>query len=228
MESPGMTLPTELTIHGLYSFLGSAVYWPLPLVLWPVPFGLLFWAVFLWARASERKVLLPERPERNSNGPAVDFDKGSWPIINHGWRLVRFVALVIAFTTPPWVDGTARIALNGCGLLLMIGGALLRQHCIKMLGNHFTYKVKVADDSQIIQSGIYRWVRHPSYTGGMLYNLGLALALTNWQATALVVGVMIVMYAYRVRVEESALLKMHSVSYGNYMQSTKRFVPYVF
>jgi protein-S-isoprenylcysteine O-methyltransferase Ste14 len=88
--------------------------------------------------------------------------------------------------------------------------------------------VKVADDSQIIQSGIYRWVRHPSYTGGMLYNLGLALALTNWQATALVVGVMIVMYAYRVRVEESALLKMHSVSYGNYMQSTKRFVPYVF
>jgi protein-S-isoprenylcysteine O-methyltransferase Ste14 len=39
---------------------------------------------------------------------------------------------------------------------------------------------------------------------------------------------MIVMYAYRVRVEESALLKMHSVSYGNYMQSTKRFVPYVF
>lgn len=220
-----MTLPTELSIHELYSFLGSAIYWPLPLVLWPVPVGLLFWVVFLWARAGERKVLLPERP---SSGPTVDFDKGSWPIINHGWRLVRLAALVVAFITPPWVDGMARLALYGVGLLLMISGALLRQHCIKMLGDHFTYKVKVSDDSEIIQRGIYRWVRHPSYTGGMLYNLGIGLALTNWQSAALVVVGMIVMYAYRVRVEESALLKMHSASYGNYMQHTKRFVPYVF
>jgi len=220
-----MTLPTEFSIQELYSFFNSAIYWPLPLVLWPVPIGLLFWVVFLWARASERKCLLPERAP---DGRTTDFDKGSWPLINHGWRLVRLAALVAAFITPPWADGAARVALYGGGLLLMISGALLRQHCIKTLGDHFTYKVKVSDDSEIIQRGIYRWVRHPSYTGGMLYNLGIALALTNWQGTALVIAGMIVMYAYRVRVEESALLKVHGGSYGHYMQNTKRFVPFVF
>ena len=43
---------------------------------------------------------------------------------------------------------------------------LLRQHCLKMLGDHFTYDVRVSEKSQIIKRGIYRWVRHPSYTGG--------------------------------------------------------------
>jgi protein-S-isoprenylcysteine O-methyltransferase Ste14 len=220
-----MTLPTEFTIPELYAHLASAIYWPLPLVFWPIPIGLLFWIVFLWARASERKCLVPER---GSNEPAVDFDRGSWPIINHGWRLVRLAALVVAFVTPPWADGAARMALYACGLALMISGALLRQHCIKTLGDHFTYKVKVSDHSEIIQRGIYRWVRHPSYTGGMLYNLGIGLALTNWQSAAFIVVGMLVMYAYRVRVEESALLMRHHASYRSYMQNTKRFVPYVF
>lgn len=220
-----MTLPIELPIREMYMYLNAAIYWPLPLVFWPIPIGMPFWIIFLWARASERKILLPERL---SNDPAVDFDKGSWPLINHGWRLVRLAALVVAFITSPWADGIARDALYCSGLILMISGALLRQHCIRMLGDHFTYRVKVTDKSEIIQRGIYRWVRHPSYTGGMLYNLGIGLALTNWQSAVLVVVGMLVMYVYRVRVEESALLKMHKGNYSNYMQHTKRFVPYVF
>ena len=39
---------------------------------------------------------------------------------------------------------------------------------------------------------------------------------------------MVVMYLYRVRVEEQALLKVHQADYGLYMQQTKRFVPFVF
>ena len=201
------------------------LYWPLPLTLWPVPAAVLFWSVFLWARASERKALAG----RNVGGGAGnDFDKGSWLLISQGWRLVRLAALLAALLTPPWLDGWARYALFGAGLACMIGGALLRQHCFRMLGEQFTYRVQVSAESGIVRRGIYRWVRHPSYTGGMIYNLGIALALTNWASTVLVVAGMLVMYLYRVHVEEQALLQVHKDDYSDYMRRTKRFVPFVY
>jgi protein-S-isoprenylcysteine O-methyltransferase Ste14 len=200
-------------------------YWPLPLTLWPVPAAVPFWLVFLWARASERRALAG----RNAGAaPGSDFDKGSWLIISQGWRLLRAAALLAALLTPPWLDGGARYALFGAGLACMIGGALLRQHCFRMLGEQFTYRVQVNPNGGIVRRGIYRWVRHPSYTGGMVYNLGIALALTNWISTALVVAGMLVMYLYRVHVEEQALLQVHSDDYGDYMRRTKRFVPFVY
>jgi protein-S-isoprenylcysteine O-methyltransferase Ste14 len=218
-----MTL--ELPFGELLTRLDAAIHWPLPLVVWPIPVGLAFWAVFLWARARERSALSHQCVSGDS---ATDFDKGSWPLINHGWRLVRLTALLVAFVTPPWVDGAARYALFGLGLALMVAGALLRQHCFRMLGEHFTYQVKVSAHSEVVKRGIYRWVRHPSYTGGMLYNFGIGLALTNWGSTLLVVFGMLVIYLYRVHVEERALLQMHRHDYGEYMRHTKRFVPFVY
>lgn len=220
-----MSSLAALPIEGILEHLRSAVYWPLPLALWPIPTAVPFWAIFLWARSRERQILSQSQPINNS---AANFDKGSWPIINHGWKLVRLAAVVAAFITPPVAEGAPRDALFLVSLALMIGGALLRQHCLKMLGDHFTYDVRVSEKSQIIKRGIYKWVRHPSYTGGMLFNLGLGLALTNWNSIVFIVAGMAVMYVYRVHVEEQALLQIHRGSYREYMQHTKRFVPFLF
>ena len=220
-----MTIGIEFPFRELAAHLVAALYLPLPLTFWPVPAALPFWIVFLWARQSERRALSGRAPVGN---PATDFDRGSWMLISQGWRLVRLAAVVAALCTPPWLDGAGRYVLYGFGLLLMISGALLRQHCFRMLGEQFTYRVHVSERGRIIKRGIYRWVRHPSYTGGMVFNLGLALALTNWRSTALVIIGMVVMYFYRVRVEERALLEVHKDAYSEYMRHTKRFVPFVF
>jgi protein-S-isoprenylcysteine O-methyltransferase Ste14 len=212
-------------LSAMIEYLNSAIHWPLPLVLWPIPMALPFWLIFLWARTRERQILSRSQPLNDS---AANFDKGSWPLINHGWRLVRLSAVVVAFLTPPLAEGAARNALFFFSLALMVCGALLRQHCLKMLGDHFTYDVRVSEKSQIIKRGIYRWVRHPSYTGGMLFNLGIGLALTNWNSIAFMVVGMAVMYIYRVHVEEQALLQIHRADYREYMQHTKRFVPFLF
>jgi protein-S-isoprenylcysteine O-methyltransferase Ste14 len=201
------------------------VYWPLPLTLWPVPAAVLFWLVFLWARGSERRALAGRNV---TAGTGNDFDRGSWLLISQGWRAVRLAALLAALLTPPWLEGGARYALFGAGLICMIGGALLRQHCFRMLGEQFTYRVQVSAGGGIVRRGIYRWVRHPSYTGGMIYNLGIALALTNRASTVLVVAGMLVMYLYRVHVEERALLQVHKDDYSDYMRRTKRFLPFVY
>lgn len=218
-------MSVELLVRDVVAQLAAGMYLPLPLTFWPIPAALPFWTVFLWARYSERRAL---SGRASASNPAVDFDRGSWLLISQGWRLVRLAAVVAALCTPPWLDGAARYALYGFGLALMTAGALLRQHCFRMLGEHFTYRVQVPERGRIIKLGIYKWVRHPSYTGGMIFNLGIALALTNWTSTALVIIGMVVMYFYRVRVEEHALLEVHKQAYSDYMRHTKRFVPFVF
>jgi len=220
-----MSSLTILPFQETFEHLRSFVSWPLPLALWPIPTAIPFWATFLWARTRERQILSRSQPINDSS---TDLDKGSWPIINHGWKLVRLAAVVAAFITPPMAEGAPRDVLFLLSLALMIGGALVRQHALKMLGDHFTYDVRVSEKSQIIKRGIYKWVRHPSYTGGMLFNLGLGLALTNWNSIGFIVAGMVVMYVYRVHVEEQALLQIHRGSYREYMQHTKRFVPFVF
>jgi protein-S-isoprenylcysteine O-methyltransferase Ste14 len=223
-----MTIPTELLHYqpsAYFDALSAAIFLPLPLVLWPIPIGIPFWIIYLWTRVSEQQIHLRERSPRI---PATDFDSGSWPLINHGWRLIRVAAFVVSFVTPPWAHGTTRGALYCFGLILMISGTLLRRHCFRMLGDRFTYTVRVSEESEIVKRGIYKWVRHPSYTGGMLYNLGIGLALTNWESAILIVVAMFIMYFYRVRVEERALLNTHKADYREYMQQTKRFVPFIF
>jgi protein-S-isoprenylcysteine O-methyltransferase Ste14 len=215
---------TSLPVEMLKS-LGFSNDWQPPLVLWPVSTALLFWAIFLWARTRERQILARARPLGETT---TDFDRGSWLLINYGWRVVRLAAFAAALFTHPLIEGIARNAVFGLGLMAMIGGAFLRQHCLRMLGDHFTYEVKVSEQSEIITHGIYKWVRHPSYTGGMLFNLGIGLALTNWNSIAFIVVGMLVIYFYRVHVEERALIQIHRTDYLNYMQRTKRFVPFLF
>jgi protein-S-isoprenylcysteine O-methyltransferase Ste14 len=114
------------------------------------------------------------------------------------------------------------------GLALLLLGSWLRRHCFKMLGRYFTANVKVADGQTVIQEGAYHWIRHPSYTGGMLMYLGTGLALTNWLSTLVIVCLGGLGYAYRVRVEERALAATLGERYKDYMRRTKRFVPFVF
>jgi protein-S-isoprenylcysteine O-methyltransferase Ste14 len=201
----------------------AGVELPLAFTFWPVPFGLAFWAIYLWTRHGERKVLLRDHTQE----PRDDKDAGSWRVINYASKAARAVAFLAAFVTPPAMEGRGRMVLYGAGLLTMVAGTLLRRYCFRTLGNSFTFQVTVSEKSAIVKHGIYRWVRHPSYTGGMMYNIGIGLALTNWISVLLLAVAMASVYVYRVRVEEQALCKTHG-DYAEYMRSTKRFIPYVF
>jgi protein-S-isoprenylcysteine O-methyltransferase Ste14 len=181
----------------------------------------LFWAVYLLAFVPEFTLVSRSRPAR---GETVD--RGSMAFI----MLAGWVGMMGAFA----VAGVQRFAiLHGrniwflAGLTMLLCGSLLRRHCWRMLGAHFTGDVKASADQPVIQRGIYRWVRHPSYTGGMMMYLGTGLALTNW-LSALIISVSGgLAYVYRVRVEEQALQANLGARYQEYMQRTKRFIPFV-
>ena len=88
--------------------------------------------------------------------------------------------------------------------------------------------VNARADQPVIDRGPYRWVRHPSYTAGLVLFGGIGLALGNWLSLVFLGVTIPFVYAYRVRVEERALLTAIGEPYRRFMETRKRFYPYVF
>jgi len=114
------------------------------------------------------------------------------------------------------------------GLVFMVMGQLLRWWSMATLGRLFTVYVAIRDNHHVVQSGPYRYIRHPSYTAILLFHLGAALCLGNaLSAVALLVPVGLAL-GNRMRVEEAALAEALGPPYREYMTRTKRLVPGVY
>jgi protein-S-isoprenylcysteine O-methyltransferase len=107
-------------------------------------------------------------------------------------------------------------------------GLVLRWYSIIYLGRFFTVNVAIHSGHEIIDTGPYKHIRHPSYTGALLAFLGLALSLTNWASLALVMLPIVLAFSRRIAIEETALASALGSPYINYMRRTKRLAPFIY
>ena len=71
-------------------------------------------------------------------------------------------ALAVAFVPPLRFPRSLQLAVFVAGVALLVGGSLLRRHCWRMLGRHFTGNVTAETSQPVIERGAYAWGRHPS------------------------------------------------------------------
>ena len=110
-------------------------------------------------------------------------------------------------------------------LFILIGGGL-RQYSIRTLDQYFTTRVMVHSEQSVIETGPYRWVRHPAYTGGFLLHLGIGVVLANWASIGVVILGIGIAYGYRIHVEEQTLREEVGAEYIQYTNRTPyRLVP---
>lgn len=185
------------------------------------PYALVFWLVFLWAFAPESSI--SRRPHERFSPQ----DAYSKRLIEAGQALSALAAFAISALVPLAMF-PHQIWCFWIGVAVMVCGSLLRRHCWRMLGESFTGAVIVKQEQSVVERGAYRYVRHPSYTGGALLFVGIGLALGNWLSLVVLLVSTMLVYAYRVRIEETALVTVIGEPYRDYMTRTKRFVPYVF
>ena len=112
-------------------------------------------------------------------------------------------------------------------LVLMWSGIALRWWCFRTLGRYFTFTVMTSPEQRVISSGPYQVLRHPSYAGTMLVLTGIALMSGNWLSVAAFVLATLAGFAYRIRVEETALVKALGSAYTTYASGRKRLVPFL-
>jgi protein-S-isoprenylcysteine O-methyltransferase len=122
----------------------------------------------------------------------------------------------------------AKDVLAPAGLVIFLIGIGLRWYAILHLGPLFTVNVSIAKDHQLVQSGPYRFVRHPSYTGALLAFLGIAVSMGNWASAIIILVPIFAAFVYRMNVEERALTGALGQQYRSYMGRTKRLIPLVY
>lgn len=110
-------------------------------------------------------------------------------------------------------------------LLVAALGLVLRYAAVQQLGRLFTWRVAILDDHALKTSGLYRWVRHPSYLGGLLAAGGLLLALQNAVPMAVFACSHLLLVVHRVTIEERVLAAHFGPAWDAYAARTWRLVP---
>ncbi|SRR5258705_4285381 len=158
--------------------------------------------------------------------PVQNWDKSSLTV----WMVADAtipLGVVIGFTEVGHID-IGRNLLAPCGIALMLSGICLRWLAIYTLGRFFTRKVMIFEDHRIVQSGLYKYLRHPSYLGFLIGDFGLGLAFSNWLSILIIFAPTLAAAFYRMHVEEKALAQAFGNEYLDYVKKTNRLIPKVY
>lgn len=172
---------------------------------------------------SELGLLITRRSGSNTDSR----DRNSLALL---WAVI-FISLAIGISVARLYPETTlphRRTIYLIGLLLFVGGIILRWYSIARLGRFFTVDVAVAREHRLVDSGPYHFIRHPSYTGALIAFLGFGLCLGNWLSLLIVMLPILGAFLWRIQIEESALLESLGDDYRAYINRTKRLIPFVY
>ncbi|HTD29628.1 MAG TPA: isoprenylcysteine carboxylmethyltransferase family protein [Xanthomonadaceae bacterium] len=171
----------------------------------------------------EATISLTRRPLPNAQGK----DRGTFQLI---WIVIT-LAIVLGIWAGVAVP-RARLpeadALYPAGITLFVLGIIVRAWSIWTLGRFFTVQVAIASDHQLVKSGPYRVLRHPSYTGSLMMFVGYLLCYGNALTMAIVLVCVVAVFVRRIQVEEAALAGAFGEQWRDYAKRTWRLVPLVY
>src|ERR1700682_5429671 len=109
-------------------------------------------------------------------------DRGSHAVL---WVLVGG-GIFAAGRLRHWWPMPDRNAMFWLGIALIFIGIVIRATAIFTLGRFFSVKVTIQESHELIERGVYRWIRHPAYTGLLLSFIGVGFALGSWLSLAII------------------------------------------
>ena len=153
--------------------------------------------------------------------PFEKSDRGSYLVIS----MAVFLALAIGISIRQRNIGTSSGLFQWAGLIVMLVGLFLREWALVKLGRFFSRSVQIEPGHRIIKEGPYRWIRHPAYTGMLLIDTGVVMAIGTWLGALLAFIITTAGILYRITVEEKALLQTFGMEYQEYMAQTWKLLP---
>ena len=118
--------------------------------------------------------------------------------------------------------------LRMAAFVLLVAGLAIRWTAIITLGRSFSTNVAIHATQTVHKSGLFRWVRHPSYTGMLLIFAAIGISQRNWVSLAIMLVFPTAALIYRIHVEEMALTDAFGEEYVEYSRATKRLIPGIY
>jgi protein-S-isoprenylcysteine O-methyltransferase Ste14 len=114
------------------------------------------------------------------------------------------------------------------GTIMFVAAMWVFRRTHKELGRNWSVTLEIRDQHELVCGGPYSLVRHPMYTSFLLMGLGQAFLLSNWVAGLAGLIGFAVLFFLRVDKEERMMVEMFGGRYRDYMERTKRIIPYLY
>ncbi len=135
------------------------------------------------------------------------------PLVTDGW-------FATTFFHPNFWTGLV-------GTILCVLGGVLSIWARYCLGRNWSGKVMVQREHRLIESGPYRLIRHPIYTGVLLMMLGASLVV-GYVFSFAWLALSSFGLVRKSEQEEELMASQFPETYSNYRQNTKRLLPFIF
>lgn len=128
--------------------------------------------------------------------------------------------LAVPFMERTWTGYSIGVVLVGLGCAYAI---LARRY----LGANWSGSVTLKQDHSLVQSGPYRYIRHPIYTGLIAAFAGTTLAIGEWRGL-LALLLVCVSLVFKLRREERLMLEHFGTSYTDYRRVSWALLPWIY
>ena len=139
-----------------------------------------------------------------------------------------FVLFLVAWIHPFGIVAILRSAFSdSVGVAICALGLFVAIWSRRALGSEWSQDVELKRGHKLVQSGPYRLMRHPIYTGHLLMGLGTAIA-SGWLIAFVGFASFAVGFWIKLKQEESLLLHSFPDEYPTYKMRVKALIPYLF
>jgi protein-S-isoprenylcysteine O-methyltransferase Ste14 len=159
---------------------------------------------------------------------------GGGKVLDRGTQLLLWLTIVPAVTACEWLRYVARGEILTAGdwlttlaVAVMLTALAIRWTAVGKLGKAFSANVAIRSGQRLNTTGMYGWVRHPSYLGLLLVFIAIGIHSHHWVGLAIMV-VPAAALLYRIHIEEIALREAFGQEYVEYSKVTKRLVPGIY
>jgi protein-S-isoprenylcysteine O-methyltransferase Ste14 len=123
---------------------------------------------------------------------------------------------------PVWPASPATLTI---GILLMLVGAAFLFGGAFRLGPSLTPLPYPRESGKLIETGPYRFVRHPIYAGGIVLAYGWALVVHGW--LTLVYATVLLIFVEIKSTREERWLTEKFPEYGEYRRRVRKLIPFI-
>ena len=114
------------------------------------------------------------------------------------------------------------------GVVSMIAFLIIFHLSHKHLARNWSVSLEIRKDHQLVDTGIYRTIRHPMYTSFWLWAIAQFLLIPNWIAGLSGLISIAMLYYSRIEAEEDMMRKQFGTEYDAYCERTYRLFPKLF
>ena len=186
---------------------------------------LMYLLLWKWKQVSQRR--------QTGIDPEV-FDKATSPLQQYMAKFSKFMTVAIIllivfhatgvqyyslFTRFPWLD---YFQVDLIGFVVGLIGLTICGVAQKTMGNSWRVGIDEINRPELVTTGIFKYIRNPTYLGLMLLIIGVWLIWPTWT-----IGTFALFFIFfleiQVRCEEEYLLKIHGDRYRDYCSKTGRY-----